>query len=907
MVDSISQLRFAAEFVVFIVAFAGLFLAVRPNAIDPSSTTRVLFGAGFLAEGAAAFLYGAFLVEDFHQPALAGLRAVGLLLLVIATIRWRVERLARLLLAVAIVALIISEVWLLAGGGRAGDVARLVGGLILGAALIRSGRHSIPARIGTSVAALLLVVVLAVSVAVSVVVDRNVVDSAFARYRSRAVSEASTTRQAATDQLTSAKVFAGSLSTDRTGAAPALATWITGNGTPEARATVESLLTDLTASVGVKDPVLYVSPRQLEVAVGQPLDPSTQLALAGSDVVTQAAGPGGGPRQSVAVVAHRAFAIAAYPVQPVGAGKSAGAIVVAHPLDHTFLQVLVDTAGEPLGLALVDGDRVLASAGAQPAAATLRSEARGAMERGTGGSRTAGGRFVVSEPIMGADGAPRAALVLSAPTSAIDRTRRDLFRSLFLVAMGVTLVALVLAVVAGERIGGGLRRLTAAAARIRAGDLGSRSGITSPDELGVLADSFDSMAGSLQTMTDDLRRSAADEARLRVRLEAVVSGMGEALVAVDPAGKITECNPAASMLLGWERADALGRSLAEVVPVVEGVTPVLDDGDVARAGESRVRTADGREVPVALSVGPLADADGSTAGSVVVLRDLRREQEIEQLKTEFLSNISHELRTPLTPIKGYADMLATRKLDAAQSVRFAREITDGVTQLERVIGQLVNFATAAAGRLDLVPVPSSPGALIGRALERWRPRAGAEHRLSRQIAKRTPEVLVDPVAIGQALDELLDNAVKYAPDGGSIVVSARPVAADDGGAGRRLGGPPASADLDGRDGTAGPGGMVRISVADEGIGVSPDRMAALITEFAQGDGSATRRFSGLGLGLALVDRIVRAHGGWVECESEVGRGSTFSLVVPDASNWSDADDSSASGHPSPDLQRADRA
>lgn len=880
MYEPVSQLRFAADLVVFIVAMAGVIVAARPNAIDRDPVTRTLFAAGFLARAAAAFLEGTFIIVDYSRPALVALRVIGIAFLATACLRWAARSWTRALLLVGLVAFVADEVLLVKRVDTWRDAVAIAGGLFIGVALVRAARNSIPARIGTIASGLLLVVVLALSVALSVVIDRNVVHSAYARYKSRAAAEVSAARSAATDQLVVARVFGGALA--GSDASSLIRPWVDGTANDVARLALAQRMGDLRRFLGVQDPVLFVSPHQLEVAVGEGLDTTTRLALAGSQAVTETLNsPAGQGRQDVAVVANRMFAVAAYPIPaPSGSnGRSPGVIVVARPLDGVYLQVRADSAGEPLSLALVDAGGVIAATKPEPAPGVLRSEARHALRDGATRSRTSGRRFVVTQPILGADGSPRAALVLSAPTSAIDQTRRDLLRSLFLVAAAASIIAALSAILAGERIGAGLRRLTRAAVQIRGGDLSTRSGLTSPDELGVLAETFDGMAGSLETMTGDLRRSVEDEARLRARLEAVIGGMGEALVAVDADGIVTECNRAAEELLGRSRADAVGCGLPEVMPVVDGFTPRLGERGAVRAGESLVRTVDGTDVPVAMSIGPLSDLDGSSAGAVVVLRDLRQEREVERLKTEFLSNISHELRTPLTPIKGYADLLASRRLKAEQTERFAKEITGSVHQLERVIGQLVNFATAAAGRLDLAPEPVRAARVVGQAMERWRPRVDSHHRLTRRVERGTPDLFVDPHAIGQALDELIDNAVKYSPDGGRVSVTCQPARPDRARPAHRLGSLRAngtvSSEPDGRH-------LVRLAVSDEGIGVSPDAIVALAEDFSQGDGSATRRFAGLGLGLALVERIVRAHGGWVECSSEAGRGSTFSIVVPAA-------------------------
>jgi signal transduction histidine kinase len=222
------------------------------------------------------------------------------------------------------------------------------------------------------------------------------------------------------------------------------------------------------------------------------------------------------------------------------------------------------------------------------------------------------------------------------------------------------------------------------------------------------------------------------------------------------------------------------------------------------------------------------------------------------MKTEFLANISHELRTPLTPIKGFASILGTRDLPLERTKGFADEIGVAADQMERVIGQLVNFATIVGGRLSLEPEALSVRSLIDDALRRWRPRVDGTHQLVRRVAAGTPAVLADRTYLSQSLEELIDNAVKFSPEGGKITVGAALEEGD----------------------------RIRVSVIDDGPGIPADRLATIFDDFTQGDASATRRVGGLGLGLALVQRIARAHGGELVCESVPGRGSRFSILLP---------------------------
>ncbi|MDP8988131.1 MAG: ATP-binding protein, partial [Actinomycetota bacterium] len=381
------------------------------------------------------------------------------------------------------------------------------------------------------------------------------------------------------------------------------------------------------------------------------------------------------------------------------------------------------------------------------------------------------------------------------------------------------------------------------------------------DELGTLSEAFDSMAAGLGTMTGELREAAIDEARLRSRLEAVVAGMGEALMAVDASGMVTDFNAAAEELFDLPAGEVCGQSVASLALV-----GAAGDDITARIAMPRIEPwsttgtvtrRDGSTVPVAVSCGAVRGPAGEIGGGVVVLRDLRPEREVERMKTEFLANISHEWKTPLTPIKAYAAMLSSRSFPPERTREFASEILLGATQLERVITRLVNFATVAAGRLELRTEEVPTTDLFDAVEARWSDRLGDRHTLVRRVARGTPAVRGDRRYLDHMLDELVDNAVKYSPAGGRVVLSARP----------------------GGDGAA---PTVDVSVSDEGVGIPPDRLDSIFGDFAQGDGSATRRFGGLGLGLALVQQVSEAHGGTLTCRSRPGEGSTFTLVLPAA-------------------------
>ena len=811
---------------------------------------RVLVGGGFLGVAAAAFVSGS-LIADADAPGVRITRLVGLALLLASSVDRGSAPSTRWTRVAGVAAVGLAE---LVDGGTA-DVARIVGGALLAAGTVAAARRSIPARVAAGGALTVLVVVLAVSMALSGVVVQNVEDESLRRTGTRAEAEAAQLSREPEDTVNTAASAAVVL--ERAGRIdlvaladdPAGAGKVTGDALPGLLATIGN---DILFSSGA---LAYVTANGLTLPGPGITDPAVQTDIAGLDVV-QTALATREDATAPTVLGGRAAVVAASPVElqrPEGL-RLVGVVVAAELVDDESLNTR-RLAESELSLALVTRDRVLARSGTLPSDTVLLAAGRDALDDGEEHTTTRDDLFFGAAPVE-AGTRPFFAVVAVAQSALLADTRESLFRTLFLVALGGALLAIALATLVGERIGRGLRRLTETAGEIRVGNLDARADLASSDELGVLGGAFDAMAMSLQTMTDELRDAAVDEARLRARMEAVVGGMGEALVAVDAAGHVTDFNRAAEELFGVSVGEIRGEPVSKLRIVGDDghdLTARLVGADTATWSGSGTA---GDEVPVALTVGALRDVTGSRVGAVVVLRDMRAEHEIERMKTEFLANISHELKTPLTPIKGYAGMLSSRDLPPAKAKSFGAEIATAAAQLERVITQLVSFATAAAGRLQPRVEPAPARATLDDAVARWRDRL-PNHVLERRVARGTPDMLVDRRYVDQALDELIDNAAKYSPDGGRITLTAEAVPPDNG-----------------------TGPRVRLSVTDRGVGVPPERVDDIFGDFAQADGSSTREFGGLGLGLALVRSVAEAHGGEVTCTSTAGKGSTFSLLLP---------------------------
>ncbi len=231
-------------------------------------------------------------------------------------------------------------------------------------------------------------------------------------------------------------------------------------------------------------------------------------------------------------------------------------------------------------------------------------------------------------------------------------------------------------------------------------------------------------------------------------------------------------------------------------------------------------------------------------------------------KDQFLSNISHELRTPLNSIIGFTDLLLTEDLGAPLSAQ-QRDFLDTVgrngRQLLQLINELLDLQRIAAGRMELKPEPVQLVGMLTEAATSVQAQA-QKHRHTLVVAPPPAELRVqaDPGRVRQVLLNLLSNAIKFTPDGGRITVVAAPV--NGGGAISE----------------------VRIAVSDTGIGIAAEDQPKLFKEFSQLDASASRKYEGTGLGLALSRQLVELHGGTMGVESEMGKGSTFWFTLPQA-------------------------
>jgi PAS domain S-box-containing protein len=379
--------------------------------------------------------------------------------------------------------------------------------------------------------------------------------------------------------------------------------------------------------------------------------------------------------------------------------------------------------------------------------------------------------------------------------------------------------------------------------------------VSGDDEVGQLGATFNEMTGSLLRMTDDLKAAAREEHDLRERIEKIIQSMADGLVAVDAEARVVALNAEAENMTGVDFDSVSGAPIEDIIVVLDsqGQRTRLPLFEVAGGSTANVflERKHGEPVPVTVTSAVLRDEKDYVSGSVAIMRDMTREREVERLKSEFLSNISHELRTPLTPIKGFAEILSSKQLAPDKTRQFATGILD-------IVGLLVDYTALESGRLAPSARPVDVAALLEKLRSEWA-RRDRRHEFVTDVVGTLPWVLGDERLLKRSLEEIIDNAVKFSPHGGTVRLAARR-------------GP----------GSNGDSHRVEVVISDEGIGIERDDLHKVFSDFRQLDGSQTRAYGGLGLGLAFVRRIVEAHSGTVDVQSEPERGTRLIVSIPAA-------------------------
>jgi signal transduction histidine kinase len=409
-----------------------------------------------------------------------------------------------------------------------------------------------------------------------------------------------------------------------------------------------------------------------------------------------------------------------------------------------------------------------------------------------------------------------------------------------------------------------IQDVTRLARAIGTGDLQHVLMVPNQDELGELAEAFNRMARQLR----DYRRTHLSRLlRAQRTSQATIDSFPDPILVIDPEGNVEMANPAAGQLFGinthmpdaTQETPTPHSSLSIWVPPPSLVDPLREAlrnlrPFLTQAFDQTVAfRLGGQERAYLPQILPIRDPYGGSLGAAVVLSDVTRFRLLDQIKSDLVATVSHELKTPLTSVRLVLHLLLEETVGplTPKQAELLVDARDNAERLLNMIEQLLALARLEQASDALVVHPEAPADLLRTAAEAARPRAEDHHlTLSVEAADDLPAIAANPLRLGQALNNLLDNALAYTPSGGRITMSAARVDEQ----------------------------HVCLSVSDTGPGIPPPYLPHVFERFFRVPGQSTPR--GTGLGLAIVREIVTKMGGSVSCESPPGKGATFHLFLP---------------------------
>ena len=383
------------------------------------------------------------------------------------------------------------------------------------------------------------------------------------------------------------------------------------------------------------------------------------------------------------------------------------------------------------------------------------------------------------------------------------------------------------------------------------------------DEIGLLE-------RHLNDMSRQIRDNLVEITGEKEKADSILRCMIEGVVVLDPKGNVLVINDQAKAMFQVPAGrDVHGASVLELSrhPDIRAILNEVVKFDFTSQRYSKeIEFADG--IWFSVNAAPLRNAQRMTLGSILVFHEVTELKRLETIRSDFVANVSHELRTPLTAIQGYVETLIhSPPADSRERQQFLEIIERHAERLGRLTEDLLTLSDLESGKIQIAPRPVDTAKLMQHVLEIfWEQAAKKDLRLNHRIASNCGKISGDPDRLQQLLINLVDNAIKYTPSGGTVTLSAGECQSDGGAR------------------------QIEISVADSGVGIPEKDLPRLTERFYRVDKARSRDLGGTGLGLAIVKHIVQAHRGELKISSELNKGTTISVRLPIAENYSTAND-----------------
>lgn len=442
-------------------------------------------------------------------------------------------------------------------------------------------------------------------------------------------------------------------------------------------------------------------------------------------------------------------------------------------------------------------------------------------------------------------GVVRVAVPLTQVKNLIRKTEYSLATAFVLCAI----LILILNIFVSRRMSQPVEEITRAAEEMSKGNFDVKARPGAKGELGALGDSINLMASEIKKRVREITQE-------KETLKTILRGMSDGVMVVDAQGRIIMVNSVLEDLL-QRVSGVIGKTPVEVIRSAElqnGFAQVLDRGQTFHMELSIATPEADKMLDVTIARLMLQERAG---GAVAVFHDITDLKRAEQMRKDLVANVSHELRTPLTSIKGYAETLCEDGVEnVPQAASFAQIILKHANRLSALVQDLLSLTRLESQSMPISKDEIDLRKVLDAAVLVLKPSAEAKNvNIETESVSEQTTIWADKDQIGQALINLLDNAVKYTPEGGSITVTAKDVDQD-----------------------------VQITVADTGIGIPREHLNRIFERFYRVDKNRSRELGGTGLGLSIVKHIVQSHGGSVWVRSELEGGSAFSFGLPKRPN-----------------------
>ncbi|MGC6770244.1 cell wall metabolism sensor histidine kinase WalK [Enterococcus sp. LJL128] len=387
------------------------------------------------------------------------------------------------------------------------------------------------------------------------------------------------------------------------------------------------------------------------------------------------------------------------------------------------------------------------------------------------------------------------------------------------------------------------------ALRIARGDYSGKVKVYGKDELGQLAETFNQLSERVEEAQETMESE-------RNRLDSVLTHMTDGVIAADRRGKVITINDMATTLLNMPAADAIGMPLLELLDIQEEYTlrTLLEEPDELLLDRSSSEAPEDQMI-LKVDFAMIRRESGFITGLVCVIHDVTEQEKNERERREFVSNVSHELRTPLTSMRSYIEALNEGAWENPEvAPNFLKVTLEETDRMIRMINDLLNLSRMDSGNSKLQLEYVNFNELISFVLDRFDMMVESGEKkfvIRREFTKRALWVELDTDKIIQVLDNIMNNAIKYSPDGGEIVCRLIETHS-----------------------------TVIFSVTDRGLGIPKKDLGKVFERFYRVDKARARAQGGTGLGLAISREAIKAHNGSIWVESVEGQGSTFYISLP---------------------------